>query len=347
MNATTHSARSESGARRRLTLTPMGCPYCGEHDPGPVVHRPRYADTLLAEPDIEDFEGWIQPCSQCGVYVVNPRYPEAEFQHIYTRLSRKGSSDSIVKRLAALPMRFIIQRWHQPSPLIRLPVRLMGRALDPVLQTPFPPAPVGVGKNVLDVGCGDGFHLRCYAALGCGTYGTEIHPGYANLLERGPGRIQYWIDEFTQIDWANETGIPFFDLILFQSVFYRLSNPRASLSLAWKLLRPGGSIVRLEPYCPDDDSVRFMARFNFPQGFTFVRDLDIYRRTIQSIAPQAHVRYEILYGRSYKLATGKEWGPAAAVGDVVQRLAKSLVRTEPFFVRIVITKPLEPSAYSP
>lgn len=327
--------------RAKLTLTEKGCPYCQTGPTRNAVHRIVYSETHLAAPNVEDFEGWVEECERCGVYLVNPRYDEQEFAVIYRHLSRKGSGASLVKRLASVPLRVAIAKWHQPNLAIRWPVRALGRALDPLLHITIPPRGL-TGGRVLDIGCGDGFHLRCFGQLGCELYGTEIHSGYAPLLERGPEKIRFWIKEFSQVDWENEVGWEAFDLILLQSVFYRLNNPLEVLQMIWKLLAPGGEILRLEPYCPDLDSIRFMTRFNFPQGFTFIRDLPAHVGLLEGLLPGAEISYDILYGRSRKLVTGKELTLFTAVDEVFSTLAKSLLHRQPWFVRLRVRKPEAP-----
>jgi SAM-dependent methyltransferase len=319
----------------RLRLASRDCPYCGTPSGSNVVHRLRYSETLSAVAGIEDFDGWVDACSRCGIYMVNPRYDVAEFPRLYPALSAKTGSG--LKRIAAVPTRLMIADWNARSAWRRAAARLAGALLEPIVQPPVPPDDFAGGR-ILDVGCGDGFHLRCYARLGCELHGTEVHPGYADALARGPERIRYRIADFADVDWTAELGDKRFDLILFQSVFYRLDDPLVALRLAWRLLGPGGTVVRIEPYCPDLEAIRFMTHFNFPQGFTFIREIPRYLATIEPHVPGARFRWKIFYGRSRKHRFGREMTVAQGAGDLVSRLLKNLVGREPWFIRLEMKK---------
>jgi len=323
-------------APRTLRLNTKNCPFCDRPQGSAVVARPRYSRTLQRLESIADFSGTIDHCETCGLYFVNPRYDEEEFSLLYKSLSLK--TGSLVKRLAATPTGLMMRNWT-PSPRWR---RALIRAslgwLEPLIQPPLPPDGFRGGR-VLDVGCGDGFHLRQYAAMGCETFGTEIHPGYKEILARGPEKITYFIDEFTSIDWDSLGLNGAFDLILFQSVFYRLNDPLSAHRLAWRLLRPGGAIVRIEPVAPDDEAVQFITRFNFPQGFTFIRDPDVYAATLRRETPEATIAWRIFHGRTRKHKLGREMGLLDAIVDIPERLWKGARQSEPWFIRLEITKP--------
>jgi SAM-dependent methyltransferase len=330
-----------------LTLRTEGCPYCKDNDllKGVVsdthreVHRLHYSDVLLNNPEIDNFEGWVTECNRCGIYFVNPRYKEKEFPLLYRHLSRKsGAETNIVKKVAAWPTKFAMGRWHSPTPLGRTCARFIGKLFDPVLHIPIPEQKIKAGNHILDVGCGDGFHLRCLNTTGAKLFATEIHPGYKKLLSAGPEKITFWIKEFTSIDWEREVGYESFDLILFQSVFYRLNNPKESLDVAFKLLKPGGTILRIEPFCPDLESLKIITRFNFPQGFTFVHDLNTYTARLGLFYPDAKFNWKLYYGRSNKTITGDEFNALNACFDIIARIGKTVLKKQPYFLRLDITK---------
>ncbi len=316
----------------------MPCPYSGAEPGSDTAFSIRYSETSQAMPGIEDFEGLIDIDRATGVYYVNPRYDENEFADIYKSLSLKKGT--LVKRLAAFPTRLLFKLTFSGHPVMRLLGNILKPVLIPLAHPPLPPRNFSQGR-VLDVGCGDGFHLQCYGENNCELFGTEIHPGYAEILGHYEIPVKYWIKEFSKIDWESETGWESFDLIIFQSVFYRLNNPVAAHELAWKLLRPGGSILRIEPVCLDDEAMKFMARFNFPQGFTFIQDPEKYIDTIRRLSPGAEVNYELIYGRTMKHKTGREMNIIVGVFDIIRRLFCSLFRKEPWFIRLEINKPAQ------
>ena len=325
----------------KLTLTIASCPYCGfKGDPKNIVHRLTYQSTHLSQPDVEDFHGWVTLCSSCGVYFVNPRYKTTEFAHLYKDLSRKGKGSSVVKRIASWPMNFIMGNYHCPSLVRRLPARCLFYLLDCYLFMPLSANRLEEGMNVLDVGCGDGFHLRTIAPYGVNLYATEVHAGYEDLLSSGPEKIRYWIQDFTSIDWEKETGDEVFDLIIFHSVFYRLNAPSEALNLAWKLLRPGGTILRIEPFCYDAYSLRIATNFNFPQGFCLIHDIDKYMARIAQFYPNAEFTWKIYYGWPKKLREGKELTPITVLSEICRRTIMQVIQREPAYVKLEMSKPL-------
>ncbi len=321
-----------------LTLSPGHCPAC-DLSKRPIVHTLNYSDTHLRQPAIADFGGCVRSCADCGLYLVEPRYDEDEFALIYTALSRKGRDSSTVKRVASWPLKFAMTGWFATNPVRRFLARAIGAVLDPVLHMPLPTYPLPARPNILDIGCGDGFHLRCFGGLGAALHATEIHPAYAEMLALGPEKIRFWIAEFNAIDWEKETGFGYFDLIVLQSVFYRLNDPWRSLDLAWKLLRPGGTILRIEPFCPDLGAAQFITKFNFPQGFSFVHDRQTYEDVLKKRLPGAELRWKIFYGRSWKLVRGRDLTPLSALRDILVRIYKSIRRIEPVYVKLEIHKP--------
>ena len=80
----------------RLNLREAGCPFCRTHPNRNALFRLRYSETLRPSPEVEDFEGWVEECIQCGIYIINPRYDETEFEKIYNHLSRKGKGSTTV-----------------------------------------------------------------------------------------------------------------------------------------------------------------------------------------------------------------------------------------------------------
>lgn len=320
----------------KLKLNILPSPYSGIEHGSNTVFKMNYSDSLQKISGVEDFEGMIDWDTDSGIFFVNPRYDEAEFSEIYKSLSLK--TGTFVKKIASWPTEFLIRNW-KTSNFLKLPiVKILDLFLSPLVHPPLPTNSFN-GGNILDVGCGDGFHLRCFEAYRCNLFGTEIHPGYKEILSNSIPPIRYWLKTFTDIDWQKESGWESFDLIIFQSVFYRLNDPLEAHKLAWKLLRPGGSILRIEPFCPTIESVKFFNKFNFPQGFTFIQNPEKYIQKIKNITPDAEINYKIFYGRSRKHTTGKELNILSALWDIMRRLFLTVMKEEPWFIRLDIHKP--------
>jgi 2-polyprenyl-3-methyl-5-hydroxy-6-metoxy-1,4-benzoquinol methylase len=99
---------------------------------------------------------------------------------------------------------------------------------------------LGPEARILDLGCGDGFHLRLLRTFGKpgwrlegvdaseraveagGRQGTEIHQGFLEHLDLPPAS---------------------YDLALLIAVIEHVPNPVAVLEATWRLLKPGGTIV--------------------------------------------------------------------------------------------------------
>ena len=144
------------------------------------------------------------------------------------------------------------------------------------------------GAVVLDVGCGDGFHLPRFAERAAAVIGIEPHPP---LVERARGRIAGLAG--VAVHEAGAAALPLpdasVDLVHARTAYFFGPGCEPGLVEAERVLRPGGAIAvvdldaTVQPYgawmradIPQYDPVR-VERFFDDQGFTLRRVLAPWR----------------------------------------------------------------------
>jgi len=98
-------------------------------------------------------------------------------------------------------------------------------------------------KDVLDVGCGNGFVLSRYAAHGARVTGVDLTQAGVSLSERRFALAGLQGSFRT----ANAEELPFpdasFDLVTSMGVLHHTPRPEAGISEIYRVLRPGGRII--------------------------------------------------------------------------------------------------------
>jgi SAM-dependent methyltransferase len=96
------------------------------------------------------------------------------------------------------------------------------------------------GRDVLDVGCGDGFHLPLFAAEAASVTGVEPH---APLVERARERM----GDRARVFRAGAAALPLpdasIDLVHARTAYFFGPGCEPGLAEAQRVLRPGGAIV--------------------------------------------------------------------------------------------------------
>lgn len=96
------------------------------------------------------------------------------------------------------------------------------------------------GLDVLDVGCGDGFHLPVFAEDAASVVGVEP---YAPLVERARGRM----GERARVLEAGAAALPLpdgsVDLVHARTAYFFGEGCEPGLSEAGRVLRPGGAVA--------------------------------------------------------------------------------------------------------
>jgi SAM-dependent methyltransferase len=142
------------------------------------------------------------------------------------------------------------------------------------------------GRDVLDVGCGDGFHLPLFAAQAASVTGVEP---YAPLVERARRRVR----DRARVLEAGADALPLpdrsVDLVHARTAYFFGPGCGPGLAEAERVLRPGGAIAIIDldatvpPYggwmradIPHYDPHR-VERFFAEQGFSLRRVPTVWR----------------------------------------------------------------------
>lgn len=100
---------------------------------------------------------------------------------------------------------------------------------------------VGVGRDVLDLGCATGYLAEALRARDCRVSGVEY---VAEAAEKArPFLDRLVVGDLNELDLVAEFGAASFDVLVFGDVLEHLADPETVLRAAVPLLRPGGSVV--------------------------------------------------------------------------------------------------------
>ncbi len=111
------------------------------------------------------------------------------------------------------------------------------------------------GRRLLDVGCGYGDRLICFAEQGCDVVGVEIDPERAQVGKKRIAdvniRVDYRLDDICSPGIAERLGT--FDIIIVQDVLEHVMDPGLTIRTLSSLLRKNGVIYVVvgNKYSPD------------------------------------------------------------------------------------------------
>ncbi len=99
------------------------------------------------------------------------------------------------------------------------------------------------GKNVLDIGCGNGYVLSRYAQYGANVSGVDLTEKAIELSKRRFELVGL-VGNFQKIDGVN---LPFpdshFDIVCSMGVLHHISDPRPTVDEIYRVLKPGGKMI--------------------------------------------------------------------------------------------------------
>ena len=220
-----------------LAFTPALCTLCGVEDADPVAVGADFEYRTC--PD----EFLAVRCRRCGLVYLNPRPADAEARRIYP-----DDYHAFAFRPAEYGLVYRVRRRLEAR-------RLLGWARH-----------LPADARVLDVGCGDGFHLALLRDYGPPTWTLEglddddraVAAARANGLEvRGERLENAWLPPAT------------FDLVLLLMTVEHLPDPAATMRLVAGLLAPGGRVVVVTDNTDSPDRRLFGGRhwggYHFPR----------------------------------------------------------------------------------
>ncbi len=200
-----------AGDHDALRLVALRCDVCGADDAEPLSVGEDFEyrtsrDTFLAV-----------RCRRCGLVYLNPRPASDELPRIYPpdyhaydfSSARYGLAYAVRCRLE----RYRLARWT--------------RALAP-------------DARVLDIGCGDGFHLRLLRTFGAPTWQLEgVDASETAVAAAGAAGLR--VHHGTIEDLPLDRGA--YDLVLLVATLEHVGSPRDVLRRVRDVLRPGGRVV--------------------------------------------------------------------------------------------------------
>jgi SAM-dependent methyltransferase len=241
--ATTPDAPARTGApcreggERPLALVPVRCCVCDADDADPVAVG-------------EDFEYRTSPdlflavrCRRCGLVYLNPRPDNCELDRIYPPDYHafnfsEGEFGFVYKVRRRLEARRLLS---------------CCRSLD-------------ADARILDIGCGDGFHLDVLREYGLPGWRLEgIDPSERAVEAAGKRGLKVRRGLVQEIDLSPDP----YDLALMIATIEHVDDPPAVLTAVGRLLKPGGRVVVVTDNADSPDAGLFRGRhwggYHFPR----------------------------------------------------------------------------------
>jgi SAM-dependent methyltransferase len=254
-----HAASSDDAAPLALVYQP--CCLCGVEGGMPVAVG-------------EDFEYQTSRdafvamrCGSCGLVYLNPRPADSELDRIYP-----GSYHAF---------QFNAENFGLAH---RVRSRLEARRLFSYCKH------LGDVARILDVGCGDGFHLRLlkeFGRLGWNLEGVDASER-AVQAARDSG-----LDVHLGTIESAELPADTYDLVLLIATVEHVANPAAVLKAAARLLKPGGQVVVVTDNTATLDFRLFGTRHW--GGYHFPRHWNLFdKRSLRLLAEQAGLEVQEL-----------------------------------------------------
>ena len=229
-----------------MAMVPVeACCVCGSTDPTRIASGWDYEYRSVEETFTMD------RCRECGNVYLNPRPDVSEFSRIYTEeyhsLEFTEQQFSLVYEVRS-----------------RLEARRLLRYCDGV----------GPDARVLDVGCGDGFHLKLLRRFGKPSWtleGIDIDPRAVEAAS-GPG-ITVHQGTIEDVDLPADS----YDVVYTIQTVEHVAHPDRVLAAIHRVLKPGGRLVIVTD---NTESVDFgLFRKSYWGGYHFPRHWNLFNPT--------------------------------------------------------------------
>ena len=232
------------GTETNFNLTSAKCCICESEDASLIGSGKDY------EYQTSPHTFFAMKCNSCGLVYLNPRPSVSEFKKIYPpdyyslNFSKKnfGFVYKIRSRLETMRLMKLCQNLPDDA-------------------------------RILDVGCGDGFHLNLLRERGKKSWlleGIDLDKRAVEAANRSALRV--YSGSVTEIDLPHNT----YDLIFMIQTIEHVESPPDVLSAIYKLLRKGGRLVIVTD---NTDSVDFkLFKTHYWGGYHFPRHWNLFNR---------------------------------------------------------------------
>lgn len=107
--------------------------------------------------------------------------------------------------------------------------------------------PLGPGRSVLDVGCGNGSTVAAFLGMGCKVVGIDLSETGVTLARTAypNGRFEVLDASGNLLEKLQENP---FDVIISTEVVEHLYDPRSFAEACYSALKPGGKFICTTPY---------------------------------------------------------------------------------------------------
>jgi SAM-dependent methyltransferase len=175
------------------------------------------------------------------------------------------------------------------------------------------------GGRVLDVGFGLGFSTMCLVERGFDVVGLEPSAACIEAAQAAAKKFGLPFDAIcATAEDIGDTVESTFDVVLFHSCLHHCDDPEGALSSAYRVLRPGGRVVLVEPTLKPWHTKKW-----------FQHQLEVNPVKMGHYGGNEHIYYTSEYQAMLRRAsfTGIQWRPRLAYADLRQLLSDKIHTT--------------------
>jgi len=259
--------------------------------------------SVLYRMNIENEEFTLVKCTSCGLVFLNPqpnreempKYYPADTYYAYQEMKKPDFREKLKTFIMESGYKKDFKVWR------KVVFSLLGQNL----MTFVPSKPHG---RILDVGCGNGAHLKWMKEHGWETYGLDINAQACKIAEKNG--IETFCGELEEANYPDNS----FDVVTMNQVLEHVHSPCSCLKEAYRVLKDEGLLIVCVPnidsyeskilkkYWPDLDVPRHLFHFNLETLKYLLERNTFYVEKIRS----------------------KNWGlPFSRTGDTIKKMMSS------------------------